>query len=140
MIMGLYCYFSNSNDFIYLVLWTSVDFSLLWISTSLCYISTSLQRERMALWTGKKFHRLPTAVRHHKVNFICLNHGTFWNIGDSWTWSSLWEFLCKISLQESTSISNNPAQLLSLSLFLSVFCAACQCFETLFSVLNTCHF
>jgi hypothetical protein len=29
MIMGLYCYFSNSNDFIYLVLWTSVDFSLL---------------------------------------------------------------------------------------------------------------
>jgi hypothetical protein len=29
---------------------------------------------------------------------------------------------------------------LSLSLFLSVFCAACQCFETLFSVLNTCHF
>jgi hypothetical protein len=29
---------------------------------------------------------------------------------------------------------------LSLSLFLSVFCAACQCFETLFSILNTCHF
>jgi hypothetical protein len=29
---------------------------------------------------------------------------------------------------------------LSLSLFLSVFCAACQCFKTLFSVLNTCHF
>jgi hypothetical protein len=29
---------------------------------------------------------------------------------------------------------------ISLSLFLSVFCAACQCFKTLFSVLNTCHF
>jgi hypothetical protein len=29
---------------------------------------------------------------------------------------------------------------LSLSLFLSVFCAACQCFKTLFSVLNTRHF
>jgi hypothetical protein len=29
---------------------------------------------------------------------------------------------------------------ISLSLFLSVFCAACQCFETLFSVFNTCRF
>jgi hypothetical protein len=29
---------------------------------------------------------------------------------------------------------------LPISLSLSVFCAACQCFETLFSVLNTCHF
>jgi hypothetical protein len=29
---------------------------------------------------------------------------------------------------------------ISLSLFLSVFCAACQCFKTLVSVLNTCHF
>jgi hypothetical protein len=29
---------------------------------------------------------------------------------------------------------------ISLSLSLSVFYAACQCFKTLFSVLNTCHF
>jgi hypothetical protein len=28
----------------------------------------------------------------------------------------------------------------SFSLSLPVFCAACQCFKTLFSVLNTCHF
>jgi hypothetical protein len=28
----------------------------------------------------------------------------------------------------------------SLLLFLSVSCAVCQCFKTLFSVLNTCHF
>jgi hypothetical protein len=44
------------------------------------------------------------------------------------------EYYCKALFETPCTIS------LSLSLFLSVFCAACQCFETLFSVLNTCHF
>jgi NAD(P)-dependent dehydrogenase (short-subunit alcohol dehydrogenase family) len=34
----------------------------------------------------------------------------------------------------------SACSIISLSLFLSVFCAACQCFKTIFSVLNTCHF
>jgi hypothetical protein len=43
--------------------------------------------------------------------------------------------MCDIIVAKQTT--NNLNLGISLSLFLSVFCAACQCFEPLFSVLNT---
>jgi hypothetical protein len=49
-----------------------------------------------------------------------------------------WETF-RLQLQSLKQVKQETRVSLSLLLFLSVFCAVCQCFETLFSVLNTEH-
>jgi hypothetical protein len=88
-------------------------------------------------WT-KSSHWAILSVRcvvESEQRFInCPDYFTFYNIRARYKVETIDIIILYICILSHIAIS------LSLSLFISVFCAACQCFETLFSVLNTCHF